>query len=247
MTKKKEGVAKSTNVKVIGVGGIGLCVLPTLCRYLNFNQAKFPTVQVSMIDGDTFEERNRDRQDFVEVGAKATMTAAEFRGKFPRIMFWDHPTYVTDANVIQLVREGDIVMLCVDNHKTRKLISDRAEELKNVTIISGGNDWTDGNVLIHIRRDGKNITLPLANKYHPEISIPRDKNPGDVEEKVAGCQVLAVADPQLLITNNLIAAMMLAGFYNVVEWKYAEKPEEYGEVYLDVSTMKSAPRPRKVS
>jgi molybdopterin/thiamine biosynthesis adenylyltransferase len=161
--KDESPVAKKPlKIKVIGTGGIGLCLLPSLCRYLNYNGEKFPAVEVSLIDGDTFEERNRERQDFVETGPKASMTAAEYRGKFPRLMFWDHPVYVADHNVIQLIRENDIVLLCVDNHKTRKLISDRAEELKNVTVISGGNDWTDGNVLLHIRRDEKNLTPPLA-------------------------------------------------------------------------------------
>lgn len=240
---------KPLKVKVIGTGGIGLCLLPTLCRFLNYNGEKFPAVEVSLIDGDHFEERNRDRQEFVEVGPKASMTAAEYRGKFPRLMFWDHPVYVADHNVIQLIRESDVVLLCVDNHKTRKLISDRAEELNNVTVISGGNDWTDGNVLVHLRRDGKNLTPPLASKYHPEIQKPTDKHPGEVEQN-QGCQVMAQIEPQLLITNNLIAAKMLAAFYNVIEEKHYEKvvaaPENYAEVYCDVTTMKSAPRPRKV-
>lgn len=249
--KKKPVARKPLKVKVIGLGGIGLSLLPTLCRYLNYNDEKYPAVEVSLIDGDTFEERNRDRQEFVEVGPKASMTAAEYRGQFPRLMFWDHPVYVADNNVIQLIRENDIVLLCVDNHKTRKLVSDRAEELKNVTVISGGNDWTDGNVLVHIRREETNLTPPLANKYHPEIMTPTDKNPAEVEEKAAGCAKLAPAAPQLLITNNYIAAIMLAAFFNLVDEEQYEKvvaaPENYAELYCDLTTLKTVPRPRKVS
>lgn len=241
---------KPLKIKVIGTGGIGLCLLPTLCRYLNYNGEKYPAVEVSLIDGDSFEERNRERQDFVEVGPKASMTAAEYRGKFPRLMFWDNPVYVSETNVIQLIRENDIVLLCVDNHKTRKLISDRAEELNNVTVINGGNDWTDGNVLVHIRRSGKNLTPPLANKYHPEIVNPTDKNPAEVEQKPDGCADLAAAAPQLLITNNYIAANMLAAFFNVVDEKQFEKvvaaPENFAELYCDLTTLKTVPRPRKV-
>lgn len=243
-------VKKPLKVKVIGTGGIGLCLLPTLCRYLNYNGEKHPAVEVSLIDGDSFEERNRERQDFVEVGPKASMTAAEYRGKFPRLMFWDHPTYIADNNVIQLIRENDIVLLCVDNHKTRKLVSDRAEELNNVTVINGGNDWTDGNVLVHIRRNGKNLTPPLANKYHPEIMNPTDKNPAEVEQKPDGCADLAAAAPQLLIMNNYIAANMLAAFYIVTDEKLYEKvianPENHGEFYCDLPTLKTVARPRKV-
>jgi len=249
--KDESPVAKKPlKIKVIGTGGIGLCLLPSLCRYLNYNGEKFPAVEVSLIDGDTFEERNRERQDFVETGPKASMTAAEYRGKFPRLMFWDHPVYVADHNIIQLIRENDIVLLCVDNHKTRKLISDRAEELKNVTIISGGNDWTNGNVLLHLRREEKNLTPPLASKYHQEILNPTDENPADVEQKAEGCAELAVAAPQLLITNNYIAANMLAALYNIIDEGRYEKvlaaPHNFAEVYCDLGMMKSIPRERRV-
>ena len=240
---------KPLKVKLIGTGGIGLCVLPVLARYLNYNSEKHPGTEISLIDGDSFEEKNRARQAFVETGFKATTTAATYRDEYPSLTFWDHPVYVDDDNVVQLLRENDVIVLCVDNHKTRKLVSDRAEELKNVTVISGGNDWTDGNVLVHIRRDGKNLTPPLANKYHPEIVNPMDKHPGEIEE-AQGCAAMVESAPQLLITNNFIAASMLAAFYNVVDSdqyvKVIATPENHAEVYCDVSSLKCVPRPRKV-
>lgn len=248
--KNKKEVDKPLKIKVIGTGGIGLCLLPVLCRYLNFSDEKFPNVEVTLIDGDTFEERNRDRQEFDDIGPKATITAQEYRGKYPRLMFWDNPVYVGEHNVVQLIREDDIVVLCVDNHATRKLISDRAEELNNITVISGGNDWTDGNVLTHIRRDGANLTPPLANKYHPEIVNPLDENPADIQEKAEGCAALVIGEPQLLITNNYIAANMLAALYNVIDKKrfaqVLENPANYAEVYCDLGILTAIPRPRKV-
>lgn len=243
---------KPLKIKVVGTGGIGLCLLPSLCRYLNYAGDKFPDVQMSLIDGDKFEERNRERQAFVEVGPKASMTAEKYRDEFPRLMFFDHPVYIADHNVIQLIRENDIVFLCVDNHKTRKLISERAEELKNVTVISGGNDLTDGNVLVHIRRDNKNVTPPLASSFHPEIANPQDKHPGEIEE-AQGCGVVAVSEPQLLFTNNLIAANMLAFLHNILDEKRFGKilatPEFWHELCVDLQGNKgpvAVVRTRKV-
>ena len=252
MAKKSADTKKPPlKIKVIGTGGIGLCLLPVLCRYLNFSGEKHPSVEISLIDGDTFEERNRERQAFDQVGPKATVTAIEYRDQFPRLTFWDNPVYVADNNVIQLIRENDIVLLCVDNHKTRKLISERAEELKNVTVISGGNDWTDGNVLAHIRRDDKNLTPPLASKFHPEILNPTDKNPADVEQKAEGCNELAVSEPQLLITNNAIAATMLNVLFGFLDEKQYEKvlanPHLHAEFYVDISVVKTISRERKVT
>ena len=107
----------------------------------------------------------------------------------------------------------------------------------------------DGNVLLHIRRDGKNITPPLASKYHPEIQNPTDKHPGEIEE-AKGCAAMVQSEPQLLITNNLIAANMLTAFYNIVDEGQYEKviadPENHAEVYCDVTSLKCVPRTRKV-
>lgn len=238
MVAKKGASAKPPlKIKVIGTGGIGLCLLPVLCRYLNYNGEKFPDVQLSLIDGDHFEERNRERQDFDVLGAKATVTKDRLAEEFPRLMIVDHPVFIAEHNVIQMIREGDIVLMCVDNHRTRKLISERAEELKNVTVISGGNDLTDGNVLCHIRRDDQNITPPLASDFHPEIQNPTDKHPGEVEQ-TQGCDQVVVAEPQLLFTNNLIAANMLAFLHNVLDDKRLAKvltaPEFWHEMCVDM-------------
>lgn len=243
MPRKKEE-KKGMSVKVVGCGGVGLKVLDTLCQYLNFGD--FPSPQVTLIDGDTFEERNRERQSFSVIGPKATITADDYRQRYPRIMFWDHPVYLADHNVITFIREHDFVFSCVDNHKTRKLISDRAEELDNITVISGGNEYEDGNVQVHVRRQGRNLTLPVANKYHPEIEEPQDKNPADDVPK-QGCDELVVTQPQLVITNNLVAATMLSAFYGIVQGKHEKRPTTFTEFYLDVPSVKVVPRERQLS
>lgn len=233
---------KPLKVKVIGCGGIGLCLLDPLCRFLNYGG--YPSVEVSLIDGDEYEERNRERQHFTTLGPKASVTADRLREHFPSIMFWDHPVYVADHNIISLIRENDTVLSCVDNHKTRKLVNDRALELDNITVISGGNDYVDGNVQVHIRRNGEDLTLPIANRYHPEIVSPQDKNPGEEEREGEGCQVLAAADPQLIITNNAVAAVMLKAFYGVLQGHHEKNPADFSEFYVDVPTCKVVPRTR---
>lgn len=130
----------------------------------------------------------------------------------------------------------------MDNHRTRKLVSDRAEVLDNITVISGGNDYTDGIVQVHVRRDGKNLTLPLANKYHPEILNPQDKYPADEGRR----QESNAKQPQLLITNNAVAATMLSVFYGIQNGRHERNPSEYGEFYLDVLSVKIVPRRRLV-
>lgn len=230
---------KGLKIKVIGCGGIGSWLVDPLCTLLNFSS--IPSVEVSLIDGDIYEERNRERQNFGEIGPKASVTANRLRERFPRLMFWDHPVYLTDANIITHVREGDIVAVCVDNHKTRKLISERAEELENITVVSGGNELTDGNVLLYVRRDGENVTLPLANKYHPELLNPGDKNPGDEKEK--GCQVMAAVEPQLVATNFAAASHMLNELYKIVT--NHDRVGKLNEINFDIITGQAKAQSRK--
>lgn len=225
-------------IRVIGCGGIAGCVLPVLCRFLNYHP-DYDDVEISLIDGDEYEEKNRDRQGFDEFGNKADVTAKKLEEEFPSIFFRSHPTYIDEDNVIMLLREGDIIFLCVDNHATRKFVSDHCEELDNVVVISGGNDYIDGNVQIHIRKDGENLTLPIANEFHPEIEEPEDENPADMEKREGGCDVEVVSEPQLLIANNHIAAVMLSTFYG-----YLEGEIDYDEVYIDVLANKSSTRKR---
>lgn len=203
--------------------------------------APFNNIEVTLIDGDTYEERNRERQNFDEIGPKASVTATRLKKQFGRLTIWDQPVYLTDANIIQFIREGDIVVGCVDNHKTRKLISDRAAELDDITIISGGNELTDGNVLVAIRKDGKDVTLPLANKYHPELMNPDDKNPGD--NKAEGCQAQQAGAPQLVAMNFAIASKMLNSLYVAIL-----RPEDFGkynEVNVDIVTNQAKTALRK--
>lgn len=230
---------KGLKVKVIGCGGIGSWLVDPLCTFLNFTNAS--SVEITLIDGDAYEERNRERQNFTEIGPKATVTSVRLQDKFPRLIFWDKPVYLTDANIIEHIRENDIVMVCVDNHKTRKLVSDRAEELENVTIISGGNELTDGNVLLAIRRNGENVTLPLANKYHPELLNPPDKNPGDEKEK--GCAAMVAIEPQLVVTNFAVASHMLNELYKVVAVQ--DKLGKISEINFDVLTGNAKAQLRK--
>lgn len=212
-------------IKVVGIGGIGCQLLLTLARYLNYAQNP-SKVEVTLIDGDFYEENNLPRQAFKQFGNKAEVKVSELKKEFSLIFLRAKPCFVTSNNVVELIREGDIVFLCVDNHQSRKDVSNRVEELQNCLLIAGGNHYTDGIVQIYYRRDGQDVTLPLDNDFHPEIQNPRDQNPGEM-----GCDELTPSEPQLLLTNNAIAAGMLNAFYAWLQGK-----QLYDEVYIDIIT-----------
>jgi molybdopterin/thiamine biosynthesis adenylyltransferase len=192
--------------------------------------------RLTLIDGDRFERSNAARQAFRRLGNKAEVKAEELAREFESLSLRAVPAYVTEDNVAQLILTGELVLLMVDNHASRHLVSRHAAALENLTLISGGNDYEDGNVQIYMRRQGRDLT-PALSRYHPEIAHPRDQNPA-----TQSCEeLMAAGTPQLLFTNLMVAALMLNAFYAIRSQRL-----DYGEVYLDILKNVSRPVSRPV-
>ncbi len=216
----------SKKLVIIGLGGIGSILSDNLCRYLNHQENKWT---VTLIDGDSYELKNQERQTFVRLGNKARVKAIEFRMKFENIIFNECEDYITPTNIDSSIKEGDMVFVCVDNHKTRKLISEHIKKLRNVIIVSGGNEKTDGNIQITTKKEGKFLTANLID-YHPEIDNPKDKSPHEMS-----CEELSKSEPQLLFTNMTVATIMCWIFYSLD--KELLELDDIGEVYFDILNM----------
>jgi molybdopterin/thiamine biosynthesis adenylyltransferase len=215
-------------IKAVGIGGIGCALLPFLCRYLQYSGEK---ARITLIDGDRFERANACRQAFGRLGNKAEVKARELSLEFENLSLRSWPEFVGPENVARLIQASELVFLMVDNHATRKLVSGHAATLETITLISGGNDFTDGNVQVYLRRRGRDLT-PSLSRYHPEIQAPRDRNPAE-----RSCEeLMAAGEPQLLFTNLMVASMMLNAFY-----AWSQERLNYSEAYLDI--LKNLTRP----
>ena len=220
-------------VVLIGCGGIGSQLLLPLCRYLGHRPEPRPLLV--LVDGDAFEAGNLNRQactrsDLGTNKAEALARVARDTGVACQAI----GERVDETNVGVIVREGDIVLLAVDNHRTRALVDRHVASLTEATLISGGNDETDGNVQLVRRRDGWSVDGHLA-EIHPEIGEAN----GGQEQWEPGCQVLASERPQLLVTNLMVASAMLNALWQVVE----RGSVPYSEVFLDV--IQNIARPRR--
>lgn len=220
-------------IKAIGIGGIGCALLPFLCRYLQYSGEK---ARVTLIDGDRFERANASRQAFGRLGNKADVKAQELAREFETLSLRAVPEFITGDNISRLLREDEVIFLMVDNHASRQLVSAYAATLPAVTLISGGNDFVDGNVQVYLRREGLDLT-PSLSRYHPEIQNPRDRNPADLSCE----ELMAAGEPQLLFTNLMVAAMMLNAFY-----AWSRDRLKYSEVYLDILENLTRPVARPV-
>ncbi len=226
------------NIAIIGLGGVGSALLDPICRFLQYSEkihAGDP--KITLIDGDSYEEKNRTRQLFLQLGNKAQTKRNECKRRFQDITFDVIEEYVYAENVMEIIKEGTIVFLCVDNHKTRKVVSDHARKLKDVVIISGGNEYIDGNVQIYMKEGGEEIT-PSLTDYHPEIRNPGDKSPEEMS-----CEELSKSEPQLLFTNLTVATIMCWVFYAAIVLRNV--PANFAEVYFDIENMNVKPTLRK--
>jgi len=231
----KPRLPNNCNVKLIGLGGVGGIV----ARYTSVFLASFQKdARLVLIDGDKFEPSNASRMLFGRHGNKAMVTMRELKPRFAysKLSIVPIKQYITPENIKTLIRAGDIVILCVDNHATRHLVDKHCASLKNICLFSGGNDGvgkdstgsvrrgTYGNVQVYIRRGGKDRSPSLA-KYHPEIATPTDKSPHEMN-----CVELVVSKPQILFANMSVASAICNALL-----LYLSGNLHYGEASFDIA------------
>ncbi|MEN8184865.1 MAG: ThiF family adenylyltransferase [Myxococcota bacterium] len=215
---------------LVGLGGVGGLVFRLLVPFLHSAGER---ATVLAVDGDRFEEVNRDRQFFDQPGAKAIVLCEELAGSYgDRLNLVPIPEYVTPQRARGVIGEGDVVFCQPDNHATRRTVERRCARLRDVALFSGGNEGVDdgaggtrGNVQIYLREAGRDVTNRLS-AYHPEIARPTDLPPDR-----QGCTAALPRAPQLLFTNAAVAAALLGAFYN---WRLGGLG--YEEAYLDLAT-----------
>jgi molybdopterin/thiamine biosynthesis adenylyltransferase len=237
---------------VVGTGGIGTWLAAGLVRLLEW---KMPGSGLILVDGDNYEDKNKERQDFIKLGNKAVVKASELTPQFPKTTIIPVPKWVvSDENTgiateegsprikaSELLAEDDVVFVVVDNFAARKIIFDAASRFANIDVFTGGNDeGLFGSVYHYQRRDGADVTEhPVV--FHTEYENPPDKNPGELS-----CQERSQLEggTQLLATNMAVAAFILGRVHRTIVLD--QSPEET-EVYFDLGLGRSEPYNRMVS
>jgi hypothetical protein len=233
-------------VRVVGEGGVGGIVTRYAAMFLASQNV--PSRMV-LIDGDKFEDSNATRMFFSAAGNKAAVVRADLLDRFAEsaLTLIAIDEYVTPGNIERVLGKGgvgEILMVCVDNHATRKLVAEYAGTLRDICVISGGNDGvgadasgkmrhgTFGSCQIHLRRNDMDLS-PSLSRFHPEISQPADKLPTDLS-----CTELVASMPQILFANLTAASAML----NTL-WLHLCGRLEYPEVNFDIALGRMSPVP----
>lgn len=230
---------------LVGAGGIGTWLAAGLVRLLEW---KYPGSGLVIVDGDTYEQKNKERQDFTQLGNKAVVKATELVPHFPNTTIIPVPKWVVSDDfkgvadedspkitASQLIRENDVVFAVVDNFAARKIIFDAASKLDNIDVFTGGNDdELFGSIYHYQKRDGHEVTVH-PSEFHPEYDNPPDKNPGELS-----CQERSEIEggTQLLATNMAVSSFILGRVQKTIVNN--ESPEET-EIFFDLGLGKSEP------
>lgn len=216
--QKQDDVSEVVHIRVtiVGCGGIGSNLAELVARRLAYHRdpaGRAVKATLTLVDGDTFEDRNAERQSFEVPGGKAESLQARLLRQFPpsRIDIAPFSEYLGPETAPFILTDGEIVLVCVDNHPTRKFICDHVREqcaqgdLRDISVISGGNDTGGkGDVFCYYVRNGRDVTPPL-DQLDDAIAHPKEKAPWE-----KSCEELAAAgEPQLLAANATAALVML--------------------------------------
>lgn len=201
-------------IYIVGVGGVGSFLAEAMVRLVD-------PVLVTLIDGDTLEAKNLDRQLFTkeQIGMnKAVALGAKLKCKSIDQFF--------NAHLIAL-GEDDWIMCCVDNNPARKAVLEAADGA-NCKVIFAANEVHSSEAYVYLGtwQDHEFLDPRL---YYPEILTDNSGNPESIR---IGCTGEAQQANRQLVTANFMAASLAAHLY--VVWAM-ERPR------LDDATMAYLP------
>lgn len=206
---------------IIGAGGTGQFLIPALMRMLTYHASG--SSDVTVFDGDDFEEHNVERQ-IGRAGSKAfVMNQLLSKQELPEVC---REQYMTAAK-LEAIRARDarqgvkmrMVIAAVDNDATRKMCIDTLLECPGdfLFVTPGNSDASDpdgaikGNVLWFGRVGDEMIGINPALLF-PNIEIPADGIP-----RKGSCMEQAPSAPQLIAANALAGAYTLTIVQNFLD------------------------------
>jgi len=199
------------DVLIIGAGGVASYLLPVLLR--TFREDKF-----IVMDGDTLEERNLDRQQFstdyigenkAEALTKTQMSAmTDFIPRFFR----------GSAHELGDYAKTIFYIICVaDNHEARKNALALADDLGKPVFIAA-NELFDSEAYVY---------LPQwkGTPRDPRVLFPNILT--DTTGSPLHCQEQQEASPQLALANFAGAAKLAC-----MVWRWIEKSDKDNKVHF---------------
>ena len=210
---------------MLGAGGTGGHVAPHIYRLLHTLDRR---VRIIIADGDTVEEKNLVRQNFISADLgrnKAQVLAERYATAFglearyipnyieseDRFTALIKPeTYHYGPSTYQWLEGFSILIGAVDNNRSRQLCHKVFNNADDLIYIDSGNGEYTGQVVCGIRRSGFTYYNPIGDTY-PDILSDIDKFPTELS-----CAEASVSAPQSIVANIMAATAVVSYIYNIL-------------------------------
>jgi len=210
----------------VGCGGTGGMLALHTARIAREALHRYQSVSVTFIDPDIVEDKNIRRQNFCpsEVGLNKAETLAYRLNAAWGLNIKAIPHRYTPDLLTDKVSDCLTILLgCVDNAAARRALHQTLlktnrfqNDISSIWWIDGGNSKTTGQVLLgnattpDLLKNSFSLNnictnLPSPALLHPELLISK---PDEQVRRQRSCAELAMADPQSLTINSIIAAHM---------------------------------------
>lgn len=197
---------------IIGCGGVGSWLLPSLALLV---KAK----NILVIDGDSLERKNLNRQLFSE--ADIGSNKAQALGNRYKVQF--HAGWFSLGGTV--VDENDWLMVCVDNNAAR-LDALKACDMSGAKAIFAANETYSSEAYVYLPEWRGSQLDPRV--YYPEIESSLGSDP---RARSAGCTGEAQEANRQLVSANFMAAALAQ--HMAVLWSISVPdldPEVLGEL-----------------
>lgn len=213
------------HIVCVGAGGTGGNFLKELGRFLLYFHEENVEWRLSIVDGDTIEAKNGERQPFCAEDVMQHKSSVIAEGLVDYIGLpqgWVRAytryidTYEQMREIIGSSGKGENMVILiggVDNHRARQVMHEifYGDDVRNIVYIDSANEFEEGEVCCGIRLAGKEIAPPRAY-YFPEILTDKGKRASELS-----CGVINESAPQHLITNLCAAQHLLTFVVNIMK------------------------------
>lgn len=197
-------------IYVIGCGGTGSLLARDIPKLLIGSDDG-----LVLIDGDAVEKKNLLRQSYQsqDIGENKAIALSRKINSLYGMVSTGLDIYLSKDELLTLIRNNEtkmpVIIGCVDNDATRKIIETTFKKLKNAVYIDSANSAYTGNVYVAERLDGKTYGVLRSNVYR----LKNDKKPTDIS-----CQEQAAkGNIQYLVTNARMAVAVLEHLSNILD------------------------------
>jgi hypothetical protein len=200
---------------LVGCGGTGGTLAPQLARLLCYHPNG--PERLDLVDADTIEQRNLERQPFSPEQAgesKANALASAIWEALLDMTVSPHCEYLNRPLALKFLRAepNPMIILAVDNDATRKASLEACDMINGDFLwispgnadASAGSGTIRGTVAWWGRQEGQPVGVD------PRVCFTNIATPGDDIPRVGTCTEQAPSYPQLIAANFLAAAWTLA-------------------------------------